>query len=308
MMWAAFLLCLCPALCSGEDCCSDILIDSANHSSDVHAAQGSRLGFYRQLGHFGSRPAYRQRGGDFYLYYQESHKEWITSSYYFGSSDGNLNNDVPSYCVEKLDNWMYHNGSGITKAGKVVSTCAAIEDTCCKDILVSSANSASVYPEYSLLGLGTYSAVGIRNGRYLYQRRGMDRYLEYHNNNQWMITTGVGKAPGYFNHEGGTVCAEHAKEKWKFGSFDDDNKWVWTSDAQLEITCMENIEKGTLEAHKDEKKVVDKSYSFNAGYLTVLVLFILLILAICLYFARRLHRSWSKGVQGTQLIKETFDA
>ena len=80
-----------------------------------------------------------------------------------------------------------------------------------------------------------------------------------------MITTGVGKAPGYFNHEGGTVCAEHAKEKWKFGSFDDDNMWVWTSDAQLEITCMENIEKGTREAHKDEKKVVDKATILMLG-------------------------------------------
>ena len=55
------------------------------------------------------------------------------------------------------------------------------------------------------------------------------------------------------------------RKKWKFGSFDDDNKWVWTSDAQLEITCKENKEKGTREAHKDEKKVLIKATILMLG-------------------------------------------
>jgi len=311
--WVAFLFVFGPYLCFGEECCSDILIDSSNHKSEVHTAQGSRLGFYSQLGHFASRPAYRQRGGDFYLYYREGHNEWITSSYYFGSTDGALNNDVPSYCVENLDRWMFHNGSGINKAGEVISTCATIENICCKEIMISSTDSErkvgndSFYPEYTKLGLGRYSAVGMLNGRYLYQKKGFDRYLEYHKNNHWMITTGVGKAPGYFNHQGGTVCAENAKEKWKFGSLGDDNKWVWTSDAQLGITCVHVKGNIKSEPHKDVKKVVGKDQTVNVGFLAVVIILIILILAICAYFARRFHRSWGKGLHGKQLMKETFD-
>jgi len=306
MNWAVLLLSFGSVSCSVEPCCTDILIDSSNHSSEVHNAQGSRLGFYRQLGQFGSRPAYKQEGGNYFLYYQESHKEWITSSYYFGSTDGALNNDVPGYCVENNNNWVYHNGSGLARAGDTSSTCAVVEDTCCKDILLSS-TSASLYPEYSSLCLGRYSAVGVMNGRYLYQKRGMDRYLEYHKNNQWIITTGVGKAPGYFHHQGGTVCVENAKDKWMFGSLNEDNKWVWTSDSQLDITCMEVKETVASVREKDDQHVGEDSNRFNAGYLAVIVVLITLICGMFIYFSRRLHRSWSKGVQGTQLIKDTFD-
>ena len=39
---------------------------------------------------------------------------------------------------------------------------------------------------------GVYRAVGVANGRYVYQREGRDRYLEYTAAGDWMVTESVG--------------------------------------------------------------------------------------------------------------------
>ena len=36
--------------------------------------------------------------------------------------------------------------------------------------------------------LGVYYAVGVSNGRYIYQQPGLDRYLEYTDNGDWMVS------------------------------------------------------------------------------------------------------------------------
>ena len=41
---------------SPKQCCSSILLDS---DLDDHKVTGNRLGFYKQLGKYGARPAYK---------------------------------------------------------------------------------------------------------------------------------------------------------------------------------------------------------------------------------------------------------
>ena len=36
--------------------------------------------------------------------------------------------------------------------------------------------------------LGVYYAVGVANGRYIYQQPGLDRYLEYTDHGDWMVS------------------------------------------------------------------------------------------------------------------------
>ena len=51
----AFCLIVCQAE-KQKECCSSILLEADNV---VHGIQGERLGFYKQLGTYGERPAYR---------------------------------------------------------------------------------------------------------------------------------------------------------------------------------------------------------------------------------------------------------
>ena len=49
--------------------------------------------------------------------------------------------------------------------------------------------------------LGVYRAIGMINGRWVYQKPGEDRYLEY-GNKYWIASTGVGKTSGHIHNSG----------------------------------------------------------------------------------------------------------
>ena len=46
-----------------------------------------------------------------------------------------------------------------------------------------------------------YKAIGLINGRWVYQKPGEDRYLEY-GNKYWIASTGVGKTSGHIHNSG----------------------------------------------------------------------------------------------------------
>ena len=87
-----------------------------------------------------------------------------------------------------------------------------------------------------------YRAIGMINGRWVYQKPGEDRYLEY-GNKYWIASTGVGKTSGHLHNAGGSVCPEHlGPGDWEI-SREVEDKWTWVSDPDLEVICVpENSE------------------------------------------------------------------
>jgi hypothetical protein len=63
-----------------------------------------------------------------------------------------------------------------------------IEDVCCHEIQISSASSElkfgnkSFYAEEPKESLGNYKSIGMINGRHVYQKENLDRFLEYGEN------------------------------------------------------------------------------------------------------------------------------
>jgi len=308
------------SLCSRNDCCSSILLQS---SQEVHKIQGSRLGFYSQLGYYGARPAYRQQGGDFYLFYHEDEQKWVDSRYFYGASlFSKLVNDMDGYCLEEYSNWYFYNRSDLMFSEELTSECSKIEDVCCKEITISSDNSELKYENKSFYGerqkesLGSYKAIGMINGRYVYQKENLDRFLEY-GDRYWLVSTGVGKASGHIHHHGGSVCPEHIEKEWQISDKDEDGGWVWRDDTKLKISC--------IKAHHDNRPIHHNhnggpvaqpyvkieptgdhtSYSSAAvffGCVTFILLFIMTA-----FFGRRFYRAWGKGSHGKQLLIETLD-
>ena len=52
-----------------------------------------------------------------------------------------------------------------------------------------------------------YRAIGKINGRWVYQKPGEDRYLEY-GNKYWIASTGVGKTSGHIHNSGQLLSSD----------------------------------------------------------------------------------------------------
>ena len=77
------------------------------------------------------------------------------------------------------------------------------------------------------------------NGRWVYQKHGADRYLEY-GNKYWLGNTGVGKVSGHLHHQGGSVCPEDiAAGGWSISFKTPTQSWEWREDPQLKVVCVE---------------------------------------------------------------------
>ena len=76
------------------------------------------------------------------------------------------------------------------------------------------------------------------NGRWVYQKVGADRYLEY-GNKYWLGTTGVGKVSGHLHHKGGSICPEEILPgSWSISFRQEDGEWVWQEDPLLRVECL----------------------------------------------------------------------
>ena len=81
------------------------------------------------------------------------------------------------------------------------------------------------------------------NGRWVYQKPGEDRFLEY-GDKYWLGNSGVGRKSGHLHHHGGSVCPEHIQGDWEVSRQDeDDGTWSWQADEDLKVECVEEKEK-----------------------------------------------------------------
>ena len=82
--------------------------------------------------------------------------------------------------------------------------------------------------------------MGVSNGRYVYQQLGLDRYLEYTDHGDWMVTDSVRSSEGYLSHLGGSVCPEHASAMWDVTRYDQvSGQDVWSHDETLTVKCVQ---------------------------------------------------------------------
>ena len=88
------------------------------------------------------------------------------------------------------------------------------------------------------------------NGRWVYQKPGEDRFLEY-GDKYWLGNSGVGRKSGHLHHHGGSVCPEHIQGDWEISHQDeDDGTWSWQIDEDLTVECVTEEKKDVREKTK----------------------------------------------------------
>ena len=152
------------------------------------------------------------------------------------------------------------------------------------------------------------------NGRYLYQAPGKDRYLEYISSNYWIIGDGVGKSTGYISHDGGSVCPEYAVNSWEVSVwYEDTKRYGWEDDTLFTVECKQ--EDGVEEHKKTDKddKKTELSYDMQheeydrSSIIGLSITSFILFTVLVIIFGTKFYRSWSKGLQGKQLLLETIE-
>eukprot|EP00092_Neocalanus_flemingeri_P004424 GFUD01004759.1.p1 GENE.GFUD01004759.1~~GFUD01004759.1.p1 ORF type:complete len:337 (+),score=61.88 GFUD01004759.1:200-1210(+) len=314
------LACLNLSICEEKHCCSSLLLES---DEGVHTQHGDRLGFYAQLGYYGARPAYRQQGGHFFLFYHEDEQHWIDSHYFYGATlFSKLVNEMDGYCLDDHNNWSFYNGSVLTYSEMLTSKSSKIEDVCCQELKISSANSEvktgnnSFYNLKSKDSLGDYKAIGMNNGPYIYQKKNHDKFLEYRDR-YWLASSGVGRTSGHIHHPRGSVCPEHIEKEWQISDKNEDGQWVWKEDPELKITCVKQMNDMKPKLMSDTTSPVAQPYTqidpveqattSSAGAVVFGCISMLLLSMMIAFFARRFYRAWGRGSHGKQLLFETMD-
>jgi len=301
-------------------CCSSLLLDT---HLEEHKIRGERLGFYSQLGYYGGRPAYRQQGGKYFIYYYEDDRSWIDSKYFIGDDLlAKLVNDMDGYCLDDHDNWSFYNGSIMVYSEMLESNCFTIDEVCCEEINIASENSEkktfnkSFYGKNPKESLGVYKAIGMVNGRYIYQKENHDRFLEY-GYKHWLVSTGVGKSRGHIHHTGGSVCPEHIEKEWEISDKDKNGAWFWKDDPELKITCVKkkndkkdkdvSEDMGTKAKPLIQRDIIENESSYSSGAIGFGCLSMLLLSLMIGFFARRFKRAWDRGAHGKSLLFQTMD-
>ena len=126
-------------------------------------------------------------GGDFFFFFDEDKDVWTETKYFFGATlFSRFENDNTNYCLESYDNWYLYNGTEMVWSEQMKTSCLSIEEYCCRNIKLSSTNvnmtdseNQTLYQTNALASLGEYYAIGMKGGRWVYQKKYEDRYLEY---------------------------------------------------------------------------------------------------------------------------------
>ena len=137
--------------------------------------------------------SFRQLNGDFYLFYSSQKEAWVDTQFFFGATlFSRLENRVQSYCLEDYSEWVFYNNSQMEFTEDLKVDCSRVEEVCCHKLRISSSNAenSSFYGEENSKTLGDYFAIGTQNGRYLYQQKDEDRFLEY-GDRYWIVSSGV---------------------------------------------------------------------------------------------------------------------
>ena len=193
-----------------------------------------------------------------------------------------LENDNTNYCLESYNNWYRFNGSDMVFSEKMNASCNSIKDVCCRNIMISSVNenlttvaNTSLYQNNAKETLGEYHAIGTQNGRWVYQKKWEDRFLEY-GNKYWLANTGVGKKSGHMHHDGGSVCPEFITGEWQISSQDEKGRWSWTTDVELKVSCLADSQTETPPRTPPafpQSKLIHKVEDSSSGYYSSAVAF-----------------------------------
>ena len=99
---------------------------------------------------------------------------------------------MQSYCLEDYAEWVFYNNSQMEFTEDLKVNCSRVDEVCCHKLKISSSNAenSSYYGEENSKTLGDYVAIGTQNGRYLYQQKDEDRFLEY-GDRYWIVSSGV---------------------------------------------------------------------------------------------------------------------
>jgi len=257
-----FTICLAE---NEKKCCPNILLNGDNN---VHEKHGDKLGFYKQFGQHDGRPAYRQEGGSYILLYNGTEKKWVDSNLdkfigrdslqKFRDADfqqgiGRLQNNFDAHCLgydEKSHNWTYQSFQKgqplMTYSESLITKC--IEEKCCTKINITKEYSDSLFGNRTFFDnlekeiFGVYEAVGMAQGRYIYQRNSIDTLLVYnppvfkssHYHYTWVILWNGGIIHNEFLGE--KVCPEQIKNEWGImPNFKHGDEIT----VKLDITCIE---------------------------------------------------------------------
>ena len=181
------------------------------------------------------------------LFYNGDKQKWEDTHYNafmrgnIPKGDPQLQNDFDGYCLDEKDKWSFYNRSELQFSENMNTSCSKIEEVCCQEINVTFDNSdikfgnVSYYDEFQKEVFGSYKAFGMNEGRYFYQKNGLDNFLVYWNlpyYHGWVVN-GYGKHR--IHHSGGGVCPEHTKNKWKISM---DGKKGHKKAPQIKITCI----------------------------------------------------------------------
>ena len=156
----------------------------------------------------------------------------------------------------------------------------------------------------------------MNNGRYVYQKKNHDRFLEY-GVGYWLVSSGVGRSSGHIHHHWGSVCPEHIVDEWQISDKDEDGNWVWKDDPKLKIECVSKWkdltpknfthQTGPIAEPYIQPEPVGQSSSYSAAAVVFGCITMLLLSMMIAFLSRRFYRAWGRGAQGKQLLFETMD-
>ena len=158
---------------------------------------------------------------------------------------------MTSKCVEEHSAWSFYNQSKMEYTEDLSVNCSTIKDVCCDKVRINSSSPItetgnSTYGNVSS-SFGVYTAIGTRNGRYIYQMEGeTDIFLEFGNSfwgtqSFWLVTTGIGQTRGKIRYDGGSICPEHVSGGWmipngtRYSGYSFSSSWK--EEPGITVTC-----------------------------------------------------------------------
>ena len=171
---------------------------------------------------------------------------WIDSVFFVGSTSfARLENNSTSKCLEGHSSWSFRNQSKMEFTEDLSVNCSTIKDVCCDKVRINSSSAETGNSTYGNLtnSFGVYTAIGTRNGRYIYQMDGQDIFLEFGGSywwsrSNWLVTTGIGNTRGKIRYNGGSICPEHVSSGWQIPN-SSSRYYVsnWKEDPGITVTC-----------------------------------------------------------------------
>ena len=162
-------------------------------------------------------------------------------------------------------------------------SCQSVEDVCCRNIEISSSSAKLEWETQQ--SLGEYTAIGMVGGRWAYQKKNEDRYLEYHSQH-WNVFNPTLRITEYLNHSGGSLCPEliGGPGPWELTTSDSSSDIL--RDLDLTVTCRTEVNTTTTTTTTTSSTTAPqhRGYFYVYQYLTVAFGVLTLLLSILFIF------------------------